>query len=249
MPSKLENARHRINSVTPVQTQHCQESQSLFNSVKAWFNRPEELAERREQAAQGLSESEQAFVENLPVDSHILDIGCASGRLVFALAKQGYAVTGIDVATEQIAQAQQLAQQRHSNVTFLNYEPPRLPLPTAAFDAAFLVRTYCYIPRRAARIAFLAEIARVLTPNGQLFLSQQILDAFVDNYEPTYDENYQQFASDFKTLEAGDNFTLGTPNYIHFFLQADLGAEIAASPFRIVDSAIEGDSLVGTLRK
>lgn len=228
---------------------HKSEAQSLLNSVKQWFNRPEELSQRSNEADNGLSTAEKAFVDTLPAGSRCLDIGCATGRLVFALAKHGYAATGIDIAEEQIAQAQQLAQQRNCNATFLHYEPPTLPLPNAAFDAAFLVKTYCYIPYRATRIAFLTEIARVLTPNGYLYLSQQILDAYCDSYAPTYDDNYHQFAPDYETLEPGDNFTLGTPNYVHFFLAADLGEEIAASPFRTVNSSREGDLLVSVLQK
>ena len=225
------------------------ESQALLNSVKAWFNRPEELSQRSNEADNGLSKTEQAFVDALPAGSRCLDIGCATGRLVFALAKQGYASTGIDVAEEQIAQAQQFAQQRDCNATFLRYEPPTLPFPNASFDAAFLVKTYCYMPHRAARIAFLAEIARILTPNGYLYLSQQILDSFCDSYEPTYDDNYHQFASDYETLEAGDNFTLGTPSYVHFFFAADLGEEIAASPFWIAHSSVDSELLSCILRK
>lgn len=225
------------------------ESHSLLNSVKAWFNRPEELSQRSDEADNGLSKAEQAFVNALPVGSRFLDIGCATGRLVFALAKQGYAVTGIDVAEKQILQAQQFARQRDCKATLLLYKPPTLPFPNAAFDAAFLVKTYCYIPHRASRIAFLAEIARVLTPNGHLYLSQQILNPYCDSYEPTYDDNYHQFAADYETLEAGDNFTLGAPSYVHFFLAADLGEEIAASPFRTVKSSLEGDLLVCILQK
>ncbi len=243
--NSVKNSTHAAIEEDRVNT----ESQSLLNSVKEWFNRPEELSQRSNEADNGLSKAEQAFVDALPAGSRCLDIGCATGRLVFALAKQGYAPTGIDVAEEQIAQAQQFAQQRNCNATFLRYQPPTLPFPDASFDAASLVKTYCYIPHRAARIAFLSEIARVLTPNASLYLSQQILDPFCDNYEPTYDDNYHQFASDYETLEAGDNFTLGTPNYVHFFLAADLGEEIAASPFRTVDASREGDLLVSVLQK
>ena len=75
-----------------------QESQRLLVSVKEKYNDPAELEIRKEELKIGIREEEQAFVGKYPVDSRLLDIGCATGRLCFALARQGYNVTGIDVA-------------------------------------------------------------------------------------------------------------------------------------------------------
>ncbi len=232
-----------------MQTKKSQESQRLINSVKEFFNQTKELSSRREEIEQGLSEVEQAFVKKLPTSSYLLDIGCATGRLCLALAQRGYTVTGVDVAEKQIQQAQTIAKKEQIDVTFLHYEPPTLPFPDASFAAAFLIRTYCYVPYRAARIAFLEEIARVLTPDGFLFMSQQILDPFTDAYEPTYDENYHQAASGYETLEAGDNFSTGITSYVHYFLEADLKAELEESPFQLIESSAKREILSCVLRK
>ena len=232
-----------------MQIQKLQESQRLLNSVKEFFNGSKELNLRSDEVEKGLSEIEQAFVNKLPVDSYLLDIGCATGRLCFALAQQGYTVTGIDVAEKQIDQAQQIAERKGIQGTFLHYEPPALPFPDASFAAAFLIRTYCYVPYRAARIAFLEEIARVLSPDGLLFMTQHILDPFLNSYKLTYDDNYHQSASDYETLEEGDNFTSGIPSYVRYFLAADLKAELEESPFQFVDSSVERELLSYVLRK
>ena len=79
-----------------MKTKKSQEFQKLLNSVRAQFNLSNELDSRREEAEQGLSQHEQAFVEEFPAGSCLLDIGCASGRLCFALAQHGYTATGID---------------------------------------------------------------------------------------------------------------------------------------------------------
>lgn len=221
-----------------MKTKKLQESQRLLNSVRAQFNLSNELDSRREEAEQGLSQHEQAFVEKYPSGSCLLDIGCASGRLCFALAQRGYTATGIDIAEKQIAQAKQIAEKKGIGMTFLHYEPPTLPFPDASFAAAFLENVYCYIPHRDARIAFLEEIARVLYSDGQLFISQPILDAVFDNYEPIYDDNYHQFATDYETLEEGDNFYLGASTYVHHFFFKDLKAEFDASPFQLLDSSV-----------
>ena len=232
-----------------MQRRNSEEFQRLLESVEEWFNQPKELDLRRDEVEGGLSEAEQAFVEQLPTDSRLLDIGCATGRVSIALARQGHTVIGIDIAEKQIVQAKRIARKERSKATFQHYEPPTLPFPDASFDAALLLKTYCYVPQRTSRIAFLAEIARVLCPNGRLFMSQEILDPIFDRYALIYDDNYRRFASGYETLEEGDNFTLGTPNYIHFFMEADLRAELKASPFHIVETFLEGTSQFYVLHK
>ena len=234
-----------------MKTKKSQESQRLLDSVKEMYNDPGELELRIEDLKIGISEAEQAFVEKFPAGSRLLDIGCATGRLCFALAQQGYNVTGIDVAKKQIEQAQQIAAKERVNATFLQYEMPTMPFPDASFAAAFMGNVYCYIPHRAARIAFLAEIARVLypNPNGEVLISQTVLDSVVKNYEEVYDNNYHQFAPNYDTLEEGDGFALGAPHYLHIFFAGDLIAELEASPFQIVNSVLKQGKLICILRK
>ena len=227
-----------------------QESQKLLNSVREKYNQTDELDRRKEEAEYGLGKHEQAFVEKFPKGSSLLDIGCASGRLCLALAKLGYTVTGIDIAEKQIEQAQRIAEKQNIDVTFLHCEPSTLPFSDASFAAAFMQNVYCYIPHREARIVFLEEVARVLYPKGQLFLSNSVLDGLVDSYEPTYDDNYNQFASDYKTLEKGDNFWLEKkPIYVHYFFADDLKAELEESSFRLLNSSVENEKVRCVLQR
>ncbi|MCY3773243.1 MAG: class I SAM-dependent methyltransferase [Gemmatimonadetes bacterium] len=226
-----------------------QESRRLLHSVKDKYNGPEELDIRKEELKDGIREAEQAFVGKYPLDSRLLDIGCATGRLCFALARQGYDVTGIDVAKKQIEQAKQTAEAERVNVTFLQYEMPTLPFPDASFAAAFMGNVYCYVPHRASRIAFLEEVARVLDPNGEVFLSQTVLDSVLEGYEDIYDANHRKFAPDYETLEEGDGFVLGAPHYLHFFFGEDLKAELEASPFQMVSSVLKKGDFKCVLRK
>lgn len=226
-----------------------QESIRLLDSVKEKYNDPDELGIRIDELKTGIKEIEQSFVRNYPNDSRLLDIGCATGRLCFALARQGYNVTGIDVASKQIDQAERYAQDKNINVSFLHYEMPTLPFPNTSFAAAFMSNVYCYVPHRTSRIAFLEEIARVLYKNGEVFLSQTVLDSILEGYEEIYDDNHRKFAPDYETLEEGDGFVLGAPHYLHFFFARDLKAELEASPFRIVNSVLKKGEFTCVLRK
>ena len=51
---------------------------------------------------------------------------------------------------------------------------------------AFWENIYCYVPHRDARIVFLKEIVRMLYSDGQLFMSQPILDTTFDSYASVY---------------------------------------------------------------
>ena len=225
------------------------ESRKLLHSVKDKYNGPEELDIRKEELKNGIREEELAFVGKYPLDSRLLDVGCASGRLCFALARKGYDVTGVDVASKQIEQAKLTAEAERVKVTFQQYEMPTLPFPDASFAAAFMGNIYCYVPHRASRIAFLEEIARVLIPNGEIFLTQTVLDSVLKGYEDIYDDNHRKFAPDYETLEEGDGFVLGAPHYLHFFFAEDLMAELGASPFQIVSSVLKKSDFKCVLRK
>ena len=147
-----------------MKTKKSQESQRLLDSVKEKYNDPGELEIRIEDLRIGIREAEQAFVEKFPAGSRLLDIGCATGRLCVALARQGYNVTGIDVAKKQIEQAQQIAEKERVNVGhFYNmkcrlclFPTPHLPLHlwetftvmsrTAHHESLFWQRSrVCYI--------------------------------------------------------------------------------------------------------
>ncbi len=226
-----------------------QESQRLLDSVKEKYNDPAELEIRKEELKIGIREEEQAFIGKYPVDSRLLDIGCATGRLCFALARLGYSVTGIDVAKKQIEQARRNAAKEPIDVTFLQYEMPTLPFSNTSFAAAFMGNVYCYVPHRASRIAFLEEISRVLYPNGEVLMSQTVLDSVLKNYEEVYDDNHHRFALNYNTLEEGDGFAFGSPNYLHFFFAEDLIAELKASPFQVVNSVLNKEKFTCVLRK
>ena len=226
-----------------------QESRRLLHSVMDKYNGPEELDIRKDELKNGIREAEQAFAGKYPINSRLLDIGCATGRLCFALVRQGYDVTGIDVADKQIEQARRNAEAERVDVTFLQYEMPILPFPDASFAAAFMGNVYCYVPHRASRIAFLEEIARVLYPNGEVFLSQTVLDSVLESYEDLYDDNHRKFAPDYETLEEGDGFVLGAPQYLHFFFAEDLMAELEASSLQVVSPVLDKSDFKCVLRK
>ncbi|MBI2854640.1 MAG: class I SAM-dependent methyltransferase [Chloroflexi bacterium] len=104
------------------------------------------------------------------VGDHVLDVGCGTGTLALLLAKRagprGY-VVGVDLSEGMLAQAR-----RKTNVPWLSFRRANveeLPFPDGSFDKAFMSLSLHEMPPEA-RHNTLMQVARVLRPDGSLFL-------------------------------------------------------------------------------
>jgi SAM-dependent methyltransferase len=96
----------------------------------------------------------------------ILELGCGTGHDAARLAREGYALTALDLSTEAIRQAQA---KFGSSINFLAADMAQpLPFPNRTFDAVMSNVALHMFPDDVTRSVF-AEVARVVRPNG-LFL-------------------------------------------------------------------------------
>jgi len=65
----------------------------------------------------------------------ILDLGCGSGWLSIFLAREKFAVTGVDVATQALNLAKLWAEQEQLEITFDVYDIAKMPYSEGSFDA------------------------------------------------------------------------------------------------------------------
>ncbi|MEE3046822.1 MAG: class I SAM-dependent methyltransferase [Pseudomonadota bacterium] len=102
-----------------------------------------------------------------PIGSTVLDFGCGSGLIAHYLASNGYALTGIDVSTEMISQAQTKC--KGTETEFFVYEGSgKFPFDRALFDAVVSSSVLEYIPNPKN---VLTECRRVLKKNGTLLVT------------------------------------------------------------------------------
>ncbi len=87
----------------------------------------------------------------------VLDAPCGTGRFLGALASDGLAVVGADLAAPMLAEARR----KHPAATLVRADQLRLPFADDAFDAAACIRFLHLVRDPALRVAFLRELGRV----------------------------------------------------------------------------------------
>lgn len=102
----------------------------------------------------------------LPPGSRVLEIGCNPGQFTAILVQAGYRVWGTDLHPEQ---RQGLWDQLGVPVLRCNLETDPLPYQDEAFEAVLFSEVLEHLI--GPPLPALYEIARVLTPGGQLLLS------------------------------------------------------------------------------
>lgn len=118
----------------------------------------------------------------------ILDLGCGTGRDVYALAQlvgPSGSLVGVDMTAEQLAVAREhlafhAEQFGYANVSFLEgtiEALESLPLEPASFD---VVVSNCVLNLSTDKAAVLQGVKRLLKPGGEMYFS----DVYVDRRLP-----------------------------------------------------------------
>lgn len=105
---------------------------------------------------------------------HVLDIACGEGYGAAMLAASAASVTGVDISEDAIAHAAR-AYAGVPNLRFMAGSAAAIPLADASMDAVVSFET---IEHLAEQEAMLAEIRRVLRPDGFLVLSSPNKDVY-----------------------------------------------------------------------
>lgn len=96
-----------------------------------------------------------------PAGMDLLDVGCGIGQIHDLIGPTFRSVTGVDVSSASIEQAQA----RFPDHSYLAYDGGRLPFGGAAFDMTMAICVFHHVPP-AQWQALAADMLRVLRPGG-----------------------------------------------------------------------------------
>jgi SAM-dependent methyltransferase len=118
------------------------------------------------------------FLLSLTPQSRVLDMGCGLGAFAFSLARSCREVVAMDLMPDHLRWIRGCAQELGIDNLILacGGDTPRLPFPDSSFDAVVMSGVWEYIalvcPGEPTSVqqAFLKDIARVLKPQGQVYI-------------------------------------------------------------------------------
>lgn len=109
----------------------------------------------------------QQFLDVIPEDANVVDIGCGNGRLYEVLQGKVHHYEGIDISEELIA----IAQKKYPNTTFQTGDATNLPYQDNSFNTSISLAVLHHIPSIQLREKFFTELYRVTQPNGLIIVS------------------------------------------------------------------------------
>lgn len=145
----------------------------LQEGMATKYNQEQEIRYFSDQVKEGLDEIERSLVDGpMAKRGRVLDVGCGGGREAIALAKLGYGVVGVDIASRMIETAQKKASQEGLDIVFMTLAAHEVTQRLGSFDHVLTTPGfYQCIPTKELRIRTLQALASVLEPDGKLFLS------------------------------------------------------------------------------
>jgi ubiquinone/menaquinone biosynthesis C-methylase UbiE len=115
-----------------------------------------------------------------PEGGDVLDVPCGFGRHSLPLARAGYRVTGVDRSQVLLDEATRRAA---GEPRYVRADYRELPLPDASFDAALNLFTSLGYLGDEEDTRVLAEIRRVLRPEGRMVIETMHRDWLVRHFQ------------------------------------------------------------------
>jgi SAM-dependent methyltransferase len=122
----------------------------------------------QEERAEDLAQRVRKLLGPFTGTEAVLDSGCGTGALAFALAPHVAEVVGVDVNAEYLEAARQNAPE---NVRFVEGDATALPFGYGEFDVAACYRVLHHVRRPELAVS---ELARVTRLGGRLFVVDQL---------------------------------------------------------------------------
>jgi SAM-dependent methyltransferase len=130
------------------------------------------------QIARTIENIAEEFMARQPLQagSRVLDVACGTGNLAIVAARHGCVVSGIDIASNLVAQARTRAAALGLRIDFEEGDAEALPFVGCHFDLVVSTFGVMFAPRPAVAAA---ELLRVTKPGGQIALANWTREGFL----------------------------------------------------------------------
>jgi SAM-dependent methyltransferase len=120
----------------------------------------------------------EEFMARLPLrpGMRVLDVACGTGNLAIIAARAGCIVSGLDIASNLIAQARERARDEGLFIDFHEGDAEAMPLPDARFDLVVSMFGVMFAPRANVTAA---ELFRVTKAGGRIALANWTPQGFI----------------------------------------------------------------------
>jgi SAM-dependent methyltransferase len=113
---------------------------------------------------------------DLQPGTKVLDCACGTGNLAVLAADRGCITSGLDIASNLIAQARERARRESLTIEFKEGDAEAMPYPDASFDAVVSMYGVMFAPRPERIVS---ELCRVVKPGGVIALANWTPDGFI----------------------------------------------------------------------
>jgi SAM-dependent methyltransferase len=131
-----------------------------------------------------MTDAEQ-FMEriDLPRGARVLDAACGTGNLAVLAAQRGCITSGLDIASNLIAQARERARKESLTIEFTEGDAEAMPYTDASFDVVVSMYGVMFAPRPERVVS---ELRRVVKPGGLIALANWAPDGFIGKMFATF---------------------------------------------------------------
>lgn len=155
------------------------------------------------------------FMDKLPSNAHILDVGCAGGRDSRMFVDRGFNVTGIDLCEPFLQEARRSV----SSAVFLKKDVLELDFEEASFDGIWACAVLLHLEKKDLPKA-LSDFYRILKQQGVLFIGIKHGDG---------------------EQSVVDSLSDGNSRFFSFYQKDEIEALVRAAGFNITYSEIRDD--------
>ena len=177
------------------------------------------------------------FIEKLPKESIVADIGCGNGRHLIPCAKHCKKVIGIDLSKELLdIVKEKLDFEKIKNVTLFHADATNIPVGDESVDAVLYIAALHNIKGRNNRIKSLKEIKRILKKNGVAQIS--VWSRWQDKYRKQF---FNKWFAQTGELEFGDiniywrQHGLDIPRFYHLYSKKEFQKDLKEAGFKIAE--------------